>query len=193
MATEKEVIEIDFEVHKEIEKRRESFNDTPNDVLRRILELPIIETDEKEDDVKSSDFIARGLKHGLFTKGILLPNGKKLQNESRGTIFEAEIKSGMLVFNNRAYKSLSKAACVAAGVNENGWRFWHYYDEISESWLPCSNLRPGNGNVTTKESKKNGKISLAKVKRNLADMPEELRTKSLSVLEKLGVDISKLQ
>jgi hypothetical protein len=140
---EKEKIFIDFEVHKEIEKRRTSFTDEPNNVLRRIFNLPETSPDIEVDDmeIKPADFIRRGIKPGLYTKGILLPNGMKLHNQSRGRKFEAEIKSGKIVYNGKIYNSLSKAACVATDVSTNGWIFWHYFDKDKNKWIPCSNLR----------------------------------------------------
>ncbi|MEE8483496.1 MAG: hypothetical protein V3S46_02775 [Nitrospinota bacterium] len=140
---ELEKIYIDFEVHKEIEKRRKSFSETPNDILRQVFSLPEVNAENKIESKKNShaDFIRRGIKPGLYTNGILLPNGMKLKSTFRGRKFEAEVKSGKIVYSGKTYNSLSGAGCVVTDGSINGWALWHYFDEKTNRWRPCKNLR----------------------------------------------------
>ena len=136
-------IYIDFDVYKEIVKRQSSFDDEPNNILRKILGLPEKNNSSQEDSINfnNKDFMKSGTPPGLFTKEILLKNGLKLQNKSRGKVYEAEIRGGRLIYNGRAYKSLSKAGSNATGVSTNGWTFWNYFDEKNKNWVPCKALR----------------------------------------------------
>lgn len=137
-----ETIRIDFDVHKEIEKRRTSFDDTPNDVLRRVFDLPAITA--VEETVEPSD-----TKEGLMTKGVFFANGTKLRNQSRGKFFSAIISDGKVLFEGNGYSSLSAAAVNAAdGTSTNGWLFWEYYDEPSQEWELCKKKRTQGNRIS---------------------------------------------
>ena len=124
-------IEIDFEVHREIEKQRRSFSDTPNQVLRRVFKLePTQETPRKT---------PQG--NGLSSKGVLLKEGTRLRATYKHQRFEAIIEDGNIQYNGRAYHSPSAAANAVTGKSVNGWLFWEYYDPEQGVWRQLSMLR----------------------------------------------------
>jgi hypothetical protein len=125
-------ITIDLDVYKEIQKRLELFDETPNQVLRRVFGLPPIGKEEPPVD-----------RTGLFTKGVHLRDGLNLRKKYKGQMLEAEVKDGSIVFNGKSFNSPSAAAIEATGTVVNGWRFWEFFDEISGSWKPLSVLRRG--------------------------------------------------
>lgn len=124
-------IEIDFDVHREIEKRRLAFSDTPNQVLRRVFNLePTQETLSKTP-----------LGHGLSTKGVLLREGMRLRATYKHQQFEAIVEGGSIRYGGKSYHSPSAAANAVTGTSVNGWLFWEYYSPEQGNWRQLSNLR----------------------------------------------------
>ena len=117
-------------VYKEIQQRLESFDDTPNKVLRKVFGLPMIG--------QAAPAPTGG---GLHVGGVLLKNGLKLRKRFKGRMLEAEVRNGAIHYNGRTYTSPSGAAVTATGTPVNGWRFWQYYDETSGAWKILSSLR----------------------------------------------------
>ena len=111
-------ISIDLEVNKEIQKRLETFNETPNQVLRRVFGLPAME--------KKSP---REITAGLHVKGVHLIKGLKLRKKYKGRMLEAEVKDDRILYNGKSFTSPSGAAVEATGHPVNGWRFWEFFDE----------------------------------------------------------------
>ena len=125
-------ISIDLEVYKEIQKRLESFNETPNQILRRVFELPAI-VEESPREITS----------GLHLKGVHLIEGLKLRKKYKGRMLEAEVKDGHILYDGKSFTSPSGAAVEATGHSVNGWRFWEFFDESAGTWRPLSILRRG--------------------------------------------------
>jgi len=125
-------IVIDLDVYKEIKKRLELFDETPNQVLRRVFGLPPIEKEELMAD-----------RSGLYTKGVYLRDGLNLRKKYKGQILEAEVNDRSIVYNGKSFNSPSAAAIEATGTVVNGWKFWEFFDEISGTWKPLSVLRRG--------------------------------------------------
>jgi len=129
-------ISIDFDVHKEIELRRESFEDSPNDVLRRVFDLKA-----------KPDFITRSFPQiqsssGDFSiKGVTLKDGLSLRKYSKGTQLQARVREGKIEFNGQFYSSPSAAASAATNTSTNGWVFWEYWDDKSNEWRILNSLR----------------------------------------------------
>ena len=123
-------ISIDLDVYKEIQSRITSFNDTPNQVLRRVF-FPT-ETVAVE---------AKGQGINMHVRGTVLKDGLKLRKIYKGEFLEAVVDNGKILFNGKRYNSPSKAGCDATGTSVNGWIFWEYLDENSGSWRLLDNLR----------------------------------------------------
>ena len=123
-------IEVDIDVYKYIQKYRSSFSESENDILRKIFGL-----DETAVDPKYSD--ARD----MVVKNTVLRHGLKLRTRYMGKLVEAEVVNGRSLCDGQAYNSPSGAAVGVTGNNVNGWRFWQYYDEATDTWKSLSILR----------------------------------------------------
>ena len=124
-------VDIDIDVHREIEKKRRSFEETPNEILRRIFGL----STEKQ----TKEGVLQG--GGLATKGVVLPNGLRLSSTYKGRKVDAVIRNGKIDYNGKYYNSPSAAAVAVTGNPVNGWRFWLFFDAASNSWKPLNILR----------------------------------------------------
>ena len=94
-------IEIDFDIHKRIEMERQSFTESPNDVLRRLLGLgpPTKHETRLENHV------------GAWSgKGVTLPAGTRLRMEYRGNTHLGEIRDGAWFLEGKPFTSPSAAS-----------------------------------------------------------------------------------
>jgi hypothetical protein len=136
-------IKIDIDTYKLLEKYRSSFDETHNEIIKRVL-LSL----ENSDRVEIRQFSIENerpnmfVNHGLFWKGCLLSNGLKLRSQYKGVLHVAEIAKGKILFNGKEYTSPSAAAVEAAeGVSVNGWKFWEYFDEKQKDWKSLDSIR----------------------------------------------------
>lgn len=134
-------IEIDFDVHKLIELERADFSETPNDVLRRLLNLG---SPEKPPKTASVPVAGNGAWSG---KGVVLPASTQVRMEYRGQAHAGEIQNGQWVIEGRGYKSPSKAAGSVATTKAggkpmlNGWNYWHVRRPGDDGWTLIDKLR----------------------------------------------------
>ena len=139
-------ISIDLEVYKLIQTNLNSFEETPNDVLRRLLKLNNIEKDE-ENQLKTNERISKETEtqptHTYINwKGVNFRNGLKLRKIYKGVKIEAEVKNGKFYCKGKYFDSPSAAGAYATnGTSVNGWIFWEYYDVLSNNWKLLDNLR----------------------------------------------------
>jgi hypothetical protein len=135
-------IDIDIDVYKLIESYRIDFNETENDILKRVLyqnEYPENNSNFiKEVNTLQNLFIN---KEGLFWKGVLLKNGLKLRKLSKDKSYQATVINGRIIYNNQEFFSPSAAGVSASGTSVNGWIFWDFFDDNSNSWKKLSELR----------------------------------------------------
>lgn len=100
-------IDIDFEVHKRIELERQSFTETPNDVLCRLLGIalsePVAVTVPQVGEGRP--WVGKGKSTGLT-----LPHGSELQMDYNDQRFTGRVDNGSLVFERRRFASPSGAA-----------------------------------------------------------------------------------
>lgn len=136
-------IDIDIETNKLIESFREDFNESENDIIKKILKeyiSSLTRTDHFTLDTTKSFGILNDSK-GLFWKGVLLPNGLKLRKISKGVTYTAIVQNGRIICNNREYFSPSAAATNVFGTTVNGWMFWEYFNEEQNEWCILDILR----------------------------------------------------
>lgn len=110
-------IEIDIDVYKWIEANRKSFDETENDILKR-LSQKILNEAEVFIPVNIEANIMN-INEGLYWKGVLLKNGLRLKKSFKGKIHYAEIKNNQIIFNNKRFHSPSAAAI------EQSWPIYH--------------------------------------------------------------------
>lgn len=135
-------IEIDFDVHQKIELARKSFDETPNDVLRRLLGIS-----EKTEPVlpKASDLVANG--KPWSGKGVILPHGTEIRMEYNGELHSGVIKEGKWHVGNAVARSPSDAAKEAALTKDgkkpslNGWIYWEVKRPEDSSWRSLKDLK----------------------------------------------------
>lgn len=129
------VIEVSDEVYRELQRRAEPFVDTPEDVIRRLLEVGAQAPPAAPDPVGEADLVSHAGR---------VPHGAQLRATYKGREFMAEVLNGRVIWNGRAYDSLSSAAVgviQSTGTKrptENGWRFWQVKDGNSTEWKPAT-------------------------------------------------------
>jgi hypothetical protein len=133
---ETQSITIDLEVYKAIETHRQTFAESHNDILHRLL---------LDDMLAAQTMLQHPAEQGglRIRHGVYLPAGTQLRHIAKrnNEKFEAEVVDGGIRFNGKAYQSPSKAAIAAAGNSRNGWIFWEYMDPITKQWQLLDALR----------------------------------------------------
>ncbi len=140
---EKIEIAVDLEVHKQIEAGRRQFEESPNDILRRLLgidtEVSLLNQGVKSDRRAWS---GRG--------GVVLPHGTELRMPYKGVIYEGKIENQKWLVEGRSFDSPSAAACyiardvaqvVGEGTNVNGWYHWEAKRPGDTDWVLIDELR----------------------------------------------------
>lgn len=132
-------IEIDFDVNKIIELERKSFDESANDVLRRILKLP------------SVDAVVRSVPNptgkAWSGKGVTLPHGTQLRMEYNGVEYQGQIKDGKWDCGGGLHAGPSPAAASVAKTRDgkrpslNGWIYWSAKVPGATRWIPILNMR----------------------------------------------------
>jgi len=134
-------IEIDFDVHKRIETARESFSESPNDVLRRLLEIG-----GSSKPLMSSP--PRNAGRPWSGKGVLLPPGTQVRMEYNGRTYSGEILDGQWHVEGGVYGSPSAAAVGVAKKKSgepvtslDGWLYWSARLPGTANWVPMISMR----------------------------------------------------
>jgi len=144
-------IAVDFDVHKKIETERRSFDETDNDVLRRLLDLPktfaLAPRNSALEKHGKTEF-HRIAPRSWLGKGVALPEGTELLFDYPGAIASGEIRDGAWLVEGETYSSPSKAACAIASkhrgrkMSVNGWMYWRVKrPNIDIEWVPIHSLR----------------------------------------------------
>ncbi len=133
-------IEIDIDVNKLIESHRISFEETQNEILKRILKNKNT-TEDVFMPIGVENRIMNISNNGLFWKDTLLKNGLLLRKKFKGKLHYAKIENNQIVINNKSFHSPSAAAVELTNTSQNGWIFWEYFDEEKNTWEILDNLR----------------------------------------------------
>ena len=126
-------IEIDLDVHKFIEAKRSFFEQSPNDILRELLEID--EPTERHPHKMNS------LQHYWVVQNVRMPVGTILRAEHEGIEYQGEVEPHGLKVDGAVYRYLSSAARSITGKNTNGWKFWQYLDPELDRWRLVDRLR----------------------------------------------------
>lgn len=140
--TELKFIKIDLDVYKAIVLKQKHFDETPNSVLRRLLDLPplneIVEAELEPQKVEVSRRRTRRRRP--------LPEGLQLQKTYKGLELHAEVQKGKIVVKEvkdtngkvlveaGVYDSPSAAACEISNSRANGWKFWKFKHPKTGKW-----------------------------------------------------------
>ena len=125
-----QTIEIDFEVFQELTAQRRSEGDSPNDLLRRLLNIRGAKRQP-----------APGGPAHWSCRGGSIPIGARLRSRYKGKIYEALVTDHGIEYEGRKYGSPSEAAGAVTSTNVNGWRFWQFQLPGATSWRDLSELR----------------------------------------------------
>jgi hypothetical protein len=119
-------IEVDFEVYKELIRRRPDETVSENDVLRQVLGLA---------NRKALSAANPGVVAGEWvTKGVRFPAGTEFRATYKGKTYLARAENGALVLNGRRFDSPSAAAMSITGKPVNGWTFWEGRQPGRTAW-----------------------------------------------------------
>ena len=135
-------IEIDFGVHKLIEMQRQSFMETPNDVLRRLLKIG-----------ERSPGHSTPLRGGRpwLGKGVTLPHGTELRMAYNGRQYSGFIENGRWLVEGKSFASPSAAASGVAVTKSgkhtslDGWIYWHFRRATDADWVSLKQARQNAG------------------------------------------------
>ncbi len=127
-------IEIDFEVFKEITKRRPTEEVTPNDVLRELLNLPPKEKQANHESKKLGGA-------PWITKNINFPHGTQFRAIYKGKEYYGVVNNGALELNGKRFTSPSAAAMSITNTPVNGWIFWKCKMPGEERWKVMKSYR----------------------------------------------------
>ena len=137
------MIEIDFDVHQQIELERTSFDEAPNEVLRRLLKLGPAKPK------RSATKVANPKNGRAWSgKGVTLPDGTEVHMEYNGRAYAGQIDDGVWVVDGKRSKSPSDAAGSVAKTRAgkspslNGWVYWQVKRPGETSWVVLNSLRP---------------------------------------------------
>ena len=143
-------VQIDFDVHRQIELYRQGFDESPNDVLRRLLKIEGKRSSEpvsaSSRETTSGDGDSSG--QSWRGKGVELPHGTKLRMKYNRRTITGEIDNGEWRVGGRAYTSPSAAAIGSARTRKgerpqlSGWRYWSVKRPSDANWIHISQLRP---------------------------------------------------
>ena len=144
-------IEIDFDVHKLIETERRSFDESPNDVLRRLLRLgeisclPPPSTSTSASPESAPRFVAG---RPWMDEGLTLPHNTLLRMTYSGHTYEGQIINGQWAVDGQTFDSPSGAASGIAITRKgtktklDGWIYWHVKRPDDTQWIALDSLRP---------------------------------------------------
>jgi len=128
-------IDVDFEVLKALMARRATEDVTNNDVIRGLLDLPVVARES------AAPATSGGLEGRDFeTKGVRFPAGTEFRGTHHGRVVGGCVENGQLVVNGEQHNSLSSAAHYITKYAVNGWDFWEYRVPGGE-WRPASAAR----------------------------------------------------
>jgi len=132
--TKFKTIQIDFDLHKKIEMERSSFEETENDVLKRLLKIY-----NKPSEVEP----VRG---GWFGRGLSLPQDTEVRLKYNNKVYYGKIEKGQWVVEGRTFPNPTDASVVAStkkGKNTKltGWKFWEVLPPGAKQWVRLSELK----------------------------------------------------
>jgi hypothetical protein len=132
-------ISVSLEIYKLIEENRLSFEESHDEILRRMLNLPIPE----EQPIIQSDF--------YLGCSVSVPLGTQLRKFYKGMEYRADIKDGGIWLNGKKYPTLNQAANAVSDSNQNAWNFWEVKRPQDSKWMPLNNLRKASFNLSQED------------------------------------------
>jgi hypothetical protein len=124
-------INVTIEIYKLIEQNRLSFEENHDDILRRMLGLPI---HSEKPEIKGEFYLG---------EGVSVPFGTILRKVYKGMEYLAEVKDGGIWINGKKYPTVNQAAnAISDSKNQNAWKFWEVKRPQDSEWILLHDLRP---------------------------------------------------
>ncbi len=132
-------IEIDLPLHKAIEAERQSFSESPSDILHRLIRKApsgAAHLSDPEDNGRA-----------WLGAGVELPHGTKLRMTYNGRKYTAEIDEGRWLVEGDYYNAPSAASYAVARTRGgepahlNGWDYWWALLPGHDKWRLLSTMR----------------------------------------------------
>lgn len=147
-ARDKRIIEIDMEVHKKLESARQSFSETDNDILRRLLHmLPARRYAGQNAQAPNPALSTEDWIWSRSGQRAMLPAGTEVRARYGGQEYKGLIAKGAWVVEGRRFETPSEAIISLARTKEgrqtnlNGWNLWEFKRPHESSWKPLKVLR----------------------------------------------------
>ncbi|MES2906795.1 MAG: hypothetical protein V4691_07205 [Pseudomonadota bacterium] len=140
------VVEIDMEVHKKLETARQSFSETENDILRRLLHM--LPLSRHQSPIVPAPITST--EDWIWTRSgqrAMLPVGTEVRARYGGQEFAGVISKGAWVVEGKRFETPSEAIITLARTREgrqtnlNGWNLWEFRRPHETSWKPLKVLR----------------------------------------------------
>jgi hypothetical protein len=125
-------VDVDFEVFKELTRRRRFERMTENEVIREALGLSKRPRVDQESPPTGGSWVV---------KGVDFPHGSEFRANYKGKLYSGVVNNGALVINGRRFSSLSAAAVSITHNPVNGWVFWECKFPGGSSWRTAKELR----------------------------------------------------
>lgn len=138
-------IEIDLDVHRAIELARESFEQTPNDILRKKLGVGAM----RSSPVVPQPEVSGQEGSAWVRDGLTLRDGTPIRFSYNGITKVGSVANGMLVFENKEFDAPSRVVIHFCRTRDgrrthlNGWRMiqakpvgestWHSLDALRDA------------------------------------------------------------
>lgn len=126
-------IEIDTDVQQLIESARRDYNESDNDILRRLLGLA--------DGVPRLAPSPGNVPGAWHRKGVTLLPGTELRMRLEERVHHGFVRSGKLWFEGRSFDSPSRAATFVADGPLNGWMAIEARPRGWKQWVVLDVLR----------------------------------------------------
>jgi len=129
------MIDVDFDVYKQLTIRRKSESMTENEVIRELLGLSKAQQ-EPQPDIKMEQ-------EGIpwVSKGVTFPHRTEFRSTYKGQMYTGTVQNGALVLNGKRFSSPSAAAIEITGTPINGWRFWECLQPGATKWKSIADFR----------------------------------------------------
>lgn len=142
-----QTIEIELDIHKRIEAGRRSFEESPSDILRRLLNGVPASPPPESPTAPSAEG------RPWSSKGVELPHGTRLRMTYNGVQHTAVIEDGAWLVPNdpNAYNAPSPAAYAVARTRAgdpariDGWEYWEALRPGDQQWRWLKSLRLAAG------------------------------------------------
>jgi hypothetical protein len=129
------MVDVDFEVFKELTVRRRSETMTENEVIREVLGL------SKPANHSKAAILSNSGGMPWVSKGIVFPHGTEFRATYKGQQHMGAVQNGALVLNGKRFSSPSAAAVAITSSPVNGWMFWECLLPGTAKWKTIADLR----------------------------------------------------